>query len=163
MACRPIIVGGRAVGVACTRGRGTTPKCSEPGCERPGEYLCDWPLGGEKVGKTCDRPVCEGHRTHVAANRDYCGPHGRAVAANKAKEGAMVETPLYYPGLATSGVAHLWRKDQDDPSIFRAYCGLAMVETPGAVTATAPRCKGPYMCTSSPSDRRGKGAPPWSL
>jgi len=35
-------------------------------CEKPGEYLCDFPVD-PKSGKTCDAPMCEDHRTVISS------------------------------------------------------------------------------------------------
>ncbi len=42
-------------------------------CKRAGTQLCDFPTG---KGKTCDRPVCTTHATHVdGQDVDYCQEH----------------------------------------------------------------------------------------
>lgn len=41
-------------------------------CAQMAPYLCDWPAGG---GRTCDRAVCEDHRTQAGKNIDYCPEH----------------------------------------------------------------------------------------
>jgi len=65
--------------IICRRGV-HQPECATPECHRRAPYLCDYPLAG---GKTCDRPICEGHRAHVGPNKDYCPPHARLRAGEK--------------------------------------------------------------------------------
>jgi hypothetical protein len=58
-------------GVVCG-GRRRTPRCQMPGCTRPGERQCDFPVG---PGKTCDRYLCAGHAVRQGKNRDFCPDH----------------------------------------------------------------------------------------
>ena len=46
--------------------------CREPGCDREGLYLCDWPMGR---GKTCDLPLCPGHAREIGEDRHLCPIH----------------------------------------------------------------------------------------
>jgi hypothetical protein len=55
--------------IVCSRR--TTPVCSVADCGRPSKYLCDWPVGDG----TCDRHLCEKHRTNVGSQRDFCPTH----------------------------------------------------------------------------------------
>jgi hypothetical protein len=64
---------GQPMGFVCT-GRGRTKYCPEPGCGRRADLLCDFPL---RNGKTCDRPICLSHATHLAKDTDWCAPHQR--------------------------------------------------------------------------------------
>ena len=41
-------------------------------CSGIGSQLCDFKLPD---GKTCDRPCCLKHSTHVGLNRDFCKDH----------------------------------------------------------------------------------------
>lgn len=69
MGCR--IIGNMIV---CSRGVRAVP-CETPGCHRPHNKLCDYPLSGPKQGKTCDRKMCERCAVPVGPNRDYCRAH----------------------------------------------------------------------------------------
>lgn len=71
MTCEHVRIGG-TVAIVCTRGRRRRPQCQEPGCTRPGERQCDFPIG---KGKTCDRYLCTGHAVPQGPNRDYCPGH----------------------------------------------------------------------------------------
>lgn len=59
--------------IACSRG--ARDRCSTPGCGKDAVALCDWPLTGAKVGKTCDKKLCEGCRVRVGSDKDYCRAH----------------------------------------------------------------------------------------
>lgn len=65
---------GKWLGTIC--GSERYQKCSVPECRAHARYLCDFAVPTRKSG-TCDRPICERHRTRVAAERDYCPPHQR--------------------------------------------------------------------------------------
>jgi len=69
---------GHAVGWVCSRGRQASKPCV--GCGRPSDLLCDYPLHGEKNGKTCDKPICRRCAKHVGHNRDFCPAHARMTA-----------------------------------------------------------------------------------
>ena len=56
---------------------GARPKVKFCACGRECVALCDWKVGDRKSG-TCDRPICELHRSHVAANKDLCPEHQKA-------------------------------------------------------------------------------------
>lgn len=65
----------------CSRGRRREP-CSVAGCTSPYVALCDFPLAGPKAGKTCDRRMCEQHRTRMPGkDRDFCPVHARLEPA----------------------------------------------------------------------------------
>ena len=51
------------------------PKCSEPGCDNPGVFFCDYEAG---PFKTCDKPLCSQHR-HYMGGKDYCREHAEMV------------------------------------------------------------------------------------
>lgn len=52
----------------------TTKKCSEFGCYRKWEKLCDYPLAN---GKTCQRLLCKGHAVQLSGEpgKDFCRAH----------------------------------------------------------------------------------------
>ncbi len=60
--------------IACSRGRRRA-NCDSPGCTSAHVALCDWPLKGDKAGRTCDRKMCGRHRHPVGSDRDYCNAH----------------------------------------------------------------------------------------
>jgi hypothetical protein len=64
---------GDIVRVTCSRGQRSRP-CTFPGCTKPGDLLCDFPVGD---GRTCDRRICRRHGTRVGPNKDYCITHPR--------------------------------------------------------------------------------------
>ena len=72
MPCKPIIIGGKAIGFACSRGD-QRQRCKI--CGMPATKLCDFPLKGEKAGKTCDMPLCHRHAHSVGPDVDYCPTH----------------------------------------------------------------------------------------
>lgn len=64
MPCRPVVVEGRVVGVACSRGRGARQKCSV--CrKREAGLLCDG------RSEACSVPLCAVCTTRVN-RKDYC-------------------------------------------------------------------------------------------
>jgi hypothetical protein len=72
MTCRTIVIGPDTMVIACTRGRPR--QCA---CGNVATLLCDFPLSGEKIGKTCDAPLCAKCAKHVGPDRDYSPAHGR--------------------------------------------------------------------------------------
>lgn len=68
-------------------GRPRRKQCSEFGCWRYEDKLCDFRLAN---GKTCDRPLCSGHAVKLSdrPGLDYCGPH------SKMKEGDFPKIKL---------------------------------------------------------------------
>jgi len=82
MTCRKAQIGDSTV-IMCSRGKSTATRCSVTGCQNAATYLCDYPLAGDKAGKTCDRPVCNVHRHIVSPKVDYCPPHARLHAESK--------------------------------------------------------------------------------
>ena len=74
MGCKRFTDPDGAVVFMCTRGRGqqAATRCS---CGRVAEYLCDFPLRGEKAGRTCDKPICSDHAKLIKHNTHYCPDH----------------------------------------------------------------------------------------
>jgi len=70
-------------GIMCGVRRAAPKRCQTPGCNGVCVALCDYPVvrRGGKSG-TCDRRMCESCRHPVAGalDRDYCGPHHKAVS-----------------------------------------------------------------------------------
>lgn len=87
MGCETVDLGDGVTLIACSRGRRTRRSCSVPGCTNAATKQCDFPLGGAKKGKTCDRHLCS--TCAVVMSRrgrettDYCPPH-----AKQAREGS---------------------------------------------------------------------------
>lgn len=71
MTCRPLNFGNGVTGWACSRGE----RCKE--CGGRAIKLCDYPLAGRKVGKTCDAKLCGRCAVNVGPDRDYCPAHSR--------------------------------------------------------------------------------------
>lgn len=59
--------------IICSRGS-RQPRCR---CGAPSTKLCDFPLTGEKTGKTCDRPLCDRCTVSAGPDLDYCEPHAK--------------------------------------------------------------------------------------
>lgn len=78
MPCRTIDLGNGAFAIAYSRGQRSKP-CSV--CGRRGEKPCDYPLTGDKSGKTCDRSLCRNCAVSRGNDVDYCPAHARMVAA----------------------------------------------------------------------------------
>jgi hypothetical protein len=77
MPCRKIDLGDGRFAIACGRGD-RAPLCSV--ChQRRAPKLCDFPLTGEKTGRTCDRPLCEKCAVHQNPDIDYCPAHARML------------------------------------------------------------------------------------
>ncbi len=73
MTCRWINVDG-VTAIVC----GPKPRRKRCSCGKPGEYLCDWKIGG---GKTCDKPICDEHAEEVAEDKHLCPEHQEAYRA----------------------------------------------------------------------------------
>jgi hypothetical protein len=58
---------------------GPDPKtlCEVSGCDEDHMALCDYSVAD---GKTCDKRMCEVHRTQAGNNMDYCPDHRGAAA-----------------------------------------------------------------------------------
>ncbi len=83
MPCEHRDLGNGAHAIICSRASRPKP-CSV--CGRPGGKLCDFPLKGEKAGKTCDRSLCARCATHVEPDTDYCPAHAKLVNADPTRE-----------------------------------------------------------------------------
>ena len=71
MTCEPLPGGG----FVCNRSA-RRPRCGVPGCDRPAEFECDFPIARKKSG-TCDARLCGAHATKAGEGRDLCGPHSK--------------------------------------------------------------------------------------
>jgi hypothetical protein len=83
--CRTIFVDGKAVGIACGERR-RAPKCSVPGCDKPGNFQCDFRVGdpsGKRNSTTCDAHICIVHAKRIAFEKDLCPPHDKIVERAK--------------------------------------------------------------------------------
>lgn len=63
-------------------------------CLEPAEFLCDFPVGD---GKTCDRPLCEGHAHEVAPDVHYCTGHHAMWEEFRASGGVVRELAEVIP------------------------------------------------------------------
>ena len=73
MPCRIANLPGGGYAIVCSRGERPKPCCI---CGRVGGKLCDYPLRGEKEGKTCYRPLCSKCTVHSAPHDiDLCPSH----------------------------------------------------------------------------------------
>jgi hypothetical protein len=79
---------GKATIILCSRG--SMQVCIT--CGHKATLLCDYPLRGEKSGKTCDRPLCPKCTTKIPApeighaqkeEMDLCPAHARIVVSKK--------------------------------------------------------------------------------
>jgi len=62
----------------CTRGS-SSERCQT--CGNKSNLLCDFPLRGEKTGKTCDRKICRGCTKNIDG-KDYCPAHAKMINFN---------------------------------------------------------------------------------
>lgn len=85
---KPIDLGGGVNIIVCSRGRRAAP-CSVAGCGRPHVALCDYPLTGSKVGRTCDRKLCAQHRRVQGPEVDYCEAHHMMAAQARLEKGLV--------------------------------------------------------------------------
>lgn len=71
----PIITKDGVTMILCTRGHKKVAKCHW--CAKPSVALCDFEIKVGDVGHkhTCDKPMCEDHRTPVGKNVDHCPSH----------------------------------------------------------------------------------------
>jgi hypothetical protein len=97
MTCRPFshtdAKGRTMTGFVCGRGQ-SLKRCD---CGRPHTKLCDYALRGKKLGKTCDKALCDrcavkhGDVQRIDDARgqtdtvDYCQAHARIAAAEGAR------------------------------------------------------------------------------
>lgn len=77
MPCNSFRIPGGGAAIVCSRRK----SCSV--CGAPSDKLCDYPLTGEKAGKTCDRPLCRRCTAHRPPDVDYCPAHARMVEEAK--------------------------------------------------------------------------------
>jgi hypothetical protein len=78
MKCTPINLGNGVTGFVCSRGRPRCAPCSA--CkDREHELLCDHPLAGKLVGRTCSAKLCRRCAKHVDG-KDLCLPHAKTHA-----------------------------------------------------------------------------------
>jgi hypothetical protein len=105
MPCIPIVKDGKQIGFSCTFGR-SSKKCSVPGCDGSMTkmiILCDFPLTGTMKGKTCSKPLCSRHATHVGPNRDYCPTHAKTQGSQEPEPASMPPLFHYPRGSLTPG------------------------------------------------------------
>lgn len=82
MTCTPIDLGNGNYAIVCSRGSKPRALCSA--CKhRTHELLCDHPLAGKLVGRTCSAKLCRKCAATVDG-KDLCPPHARAHAAQGA-------------------------------------------------------------------------------
>jgi hypothetical protein len=59
--------------------RGPRPRCSVPGCGRPVERECDFPVQRRGKPGTCDAKLCATHAKPAGPDRDLCPAHDARV------------------------------------------------------------------------------------
>ena len=74
MRCRVQQLENGAIRIMC--GPDPLTLCQVNGCDDDHVALCDYRVG---EGKTCDKRMCQAHRTRAGNNIDYCPDH-RAAA-----------------------------------------------------------------------------------
>lgn len=89
MACEPMVVDGKTVGIMCGPRRRRRP-CEVTGCPNAQTRLCDFPLAGAKRGKTCSRGICEKHRGQVCGSAG-CTWRGTTTGPNCPACGARLD------------------------------------------------------------------------
>lgn len=72
MPCIPFRFPDGTRGIACTRGRKRTHRCSVDGCNAPSEFQCDFRT---TPGKTCDRHLCAVHAHQIGPDVHLCPTH----------------------------------------------------------------------------------------
>jgi len=73
MKCRSVNLGHGVTMIVCGGPRHLRKKCKTPNCGREAQYQCDFKVG---ANKTCDRLMCEAHRTQ-GRDGDLCEPHAK--------------------------------------------------------------------------------------
>ena len=68
-------------GIMCSRHKPQR-KCA---CGKPATRLCDFVVN--RLGDTCDRPVCTDHATSVGPDLDHCPEHAAPRAKQLTLEG----------------------------------------------------------------------------
>lgn len=81
MSCRTILAGPGVTVITC--GRRERQTCQTPGCNGTMVALCDFPLSGKSMGKTCDRKLCAKCPRPQAPDVDYCGAHDAQAKASR--------------------------------------------------------------------------------
>jgi len=74
--CTTVDLGGGNVAITCTRGSKPRALCSACN-DRVHELLCDHPLAGKLVGRTCSAKLCRRCARRIDG-KDLCPPHARA-------------------------------------------------------------------------------------
>src|SRR5688572_15458157 len=74
MTCTKISIGDGVSVTLCTRGSPSRAPCGV--CKQARHTkLCDFPLKGKKLGKTCSRKLCDRCVVNVGPDRDLCATH----------------------------------------------------------------------------------------
>jgi hypothetical protein len=77
------VPGGMAI--VCDRGRKPRAKCTA--CkDRPHTKLCDFPLTGDRAGKTCSVRLCDRCAVEAGPDLDYCPPHAKVAQTSPRAE-----------------------------------------------------------------------------
>lgn len=82
---------GHVIGGAITCSRGTKTKPCSFCKTRPGTLLCDFELGGNLKGKTCDARMCSSCAVEFGRNKHRCPPHDRYVLATRPGSAMVLE------------------------------------------------------------------------
>lgn len=118
MTCRTVDFGNGITAIVCDRGRKPA-KCTA--CkERPHTRLCDFPLKGDRAGKTCSVRLCDRCAVRVADNVDLCPPHARV------DRGEALDVTIVGGGRATRAVmpndeVRSWVRSELEREV-RAWC-----------------------------------------
>ena len=85
MTCRTFMIGDDAVAITCSRDHRKPARCAF--CkDRPHSLLCDFELGGDKKGKTCDAKMCASCAVEFESGKHRCPPHDRFCKATRPNE-----------------------------------------------------------------------------
>lgn len=78
MTCEWVKMPGGGMAMVCgPRQRAPRRKCCVPGCRSRSGFQCDFPTGR---GRTCNRYVCDAHRSAQGEGIDFCPEHARQPA-----------------------------------------------------------------------------------
>lgn len=95
MRCERVSFPGGGTAFVCRSGRQPMAQCS---CGAPATLVCDYPLKGEKAGKTCDRDICRACAASQGPNIDWCPAHARLPQERTVTELVVATARISYGG-----------------------------------------------------------------
>jgi hypothetical protein len=80
MTCEFVTLPNGGTAIIC----GPKKRLSKCFCGKPATRLCDGPrMKRNRLGDTCDRPLCDEHAVRIDADHDLCPRHAAERAASK--------------------------------------------------------------------------------